>query len=238
MIAIITPSGGRPAQFNLCKYFMKRQTYLGKVVWVIMDDCIPISTDSVEIDFRDNWTIIKIYPIPIWEEGQNTQVRNISLGIEMLLRMYNKDEIEGIFIIEDDDYYKPEYLERMILRLKGFFITGEKNTIYYNVAYRRYIDNGNIYHTSLFQTAFTVDALPNLEKSYSDRFIDAALWNSLQNKNLFNEGNLSIGIKGMPGRYGIGAGHGNAGNMIEDKDFSYLKLIIGGEDAKLYERYS
>jgi hypothetical protein len=139
MIVLITPTGGRPDQISICSHLMHKQTYQGKVVWIIVDDCIPQTTDFINVDFRENWTIIKIYPIPSWSSGQNTQARNILVGINTLLASYPKEEIEAIFIIEDDDYYKPVYLQRMTEQLKGFDIAGEINTIYYNVVHRVHV---------------------------------------------------------------------------------------------------
>jgi len=234
MIALITPTGARPNQFKLCSLFMQRQTYQGEVVWVIVDDCIPITTDAVKEDFKDNWTIIKVYPKPPWHPSQNTQGRNISAGLNMLFKNYKTKDIEGIFIIEDDDYYRPVYLEKMVPRLSGVQATGERNTIYYNVYYRTYFINPNTGHSSLFQTAFTIEALSIFERYIGEQFIDMMFWSHLTKVNLFNDNNLSIGIKGIPGRYGIGAGHTRLRHMPRDYDWRYLVKLIGMEDARLY----
>jgi hypothetical protein len=110
MIALITPTGGRPDQIDLCDIYMHRQNYTGKVVWVIVDDCEPRTTDAIGVGMPPNWTVIKCYPNPIWRPGTNTQGRNISVGINTILTNYKKEEIRGFFIIEDDDYYKSFYL--------------------------------------------------------------------------------------------------------------------------------
>ena len=78
MIALITPTGSRADQFKLCTMFMERQTYKGEVTWIIVDDAYPSTTDRVDKGFKDNWTIIKVYPTPIWQ-GQNTQSRNMQI---------------------------------------------------------------------------------------------------------------------------------------------------------------
>jgi len=234
--ALITPTGGRPNQISLCAYFMKRQTYPGKIVWIIVDDCLPRTTDAISDD-RPNWTIIKVYPTPPWQPNQNTQGRNIATGINTLFTTYKREEIKGIFIIEDDDYYKPVYLDRMVPRLNGFQATGERNTIYYNVYYRTYFTNPNLGHASLFQTAFSIDALPIFSGCINEKFIDMIFWSRLTKVNLFNDGNLSIGIKGIPGRYGIGAGHTRLRNMPQDQDWRILTQLIGMEDARLYMPY-
>jgi hypothetical protein len=236
MIVLITPTGGRPAQINLCAHFMKRQTYTGKVTWIIVDDCNPRTTDNIQND-KENWNIIKVYPNPPWGQGQNTQGRNIAEGINTMLSNYKQEEIEGIFIIEDDDYYKPFYLERMTPRFSGYQAIGEKNTVYYNVYFRTSFTHINTGHSSLFQTAFTMESLSKFEDCLNQKFIDMAFWTGLSRVNLFNDGNLSIGIKGMPGRYGIGSGHTRLRNMPSDYNWEYLTQLIGKEDAALYTRY-
>jgi hypothetical protein len=195
-----------------------------------------VTTSKVAEGFRDKWTLVKVYPTPIWQ-GQNTQARNIKAGVDALLNNFKKEDIEAVFIIEDDDYYKPNYLERMMARRGNFDIWGEVNTIYYNVLYRRYAANNNNAHVSLFQTAVSVDGLLKLESCYYHKFIDCVLWTLLPNKLLFFENFLAVGIKGMPGRGGIGAGHSRMMAMKDDSNLYYLRSLIGEEDAKLYERY-
>jgi len=230
MIALITPTGARPDQIRLCSKFMKAQT-IKDVVWIIVDDALPRSTDFIKEDFKEGWTIEKIYPEPFWQFGQNTQGRNIAAAMQRVKEL-NPD---AIFIIEDDDYYSPTYIEKMLVKLQGYDLAGERNTIYYNVRLRRWCRNGNALWSSLFQTAFTMAVVPVFEKLYGEKFIDLELFKNIRNKNLFNDGDYGIGIKGQPGRAGIGAGHGWIRNMIPDPDMSKLREFIG-EDYKYYER--
>jgi len=212
---------------------MKSQTYSGKVLWVIVDDGDPITTDFITDDFRDGWTIQKIYPKPVWQKGQNTQGRNLAAGI----REIKKLDPELIFIIEDDDYYSPLYLEEMVARKFDYDLIGEKNTIYYNVMNKRWCINGNDKWSSLFQTAFTPAVIPIFEKLYNEKFIDYVLFKRVKKINLFNAGNLGVGIKGQPGRAGIGAGHGYIHNMILDENMIKLREFIG-DDFRYYSDYS
>ena len=234
MIVLITPTGARPAQFDICTQLMRQQTYTGEVMWVIVDDAYPVSTDKVTDDFREGWTIVKVHPQPRWSTGQNTQARNIAAGVQAMKERIG-ETAEAIFIIEDDDYYRPVYLERMMAHT-GHDLWGEMKTIYYNVRHRRHITNANTIHASLFQTAFRPAALPQLMKSLPNKFIDSVLWATVPDRILFYEGDLAVGIKGMPGRGGIGAGHSRAMNMLPDFDMKWLKAKIGN-DATLYERY-
>ena len=234
MIVLITPTGARQTQINICAGLMKRQTYQGQVLWIIVDDCSPRTAAVIPDDFREGWIILKIFPEALWRPGLNTQGRNLSIGINAS----ENYDIEAIFIIEDDDYYRPEYLDQMMKRLTGFQVIGEVNTIYYNVYFRRYVANGNHKHASLFQVAFTPDLVPVFRKCYMDKFIDSMFFRLLNGNgvNLFTANNLAIGIKGIAGRPGIGAGHRRQMNMRPDLDMRYLTSLIG-EDAKLYEPY-
>lgn len=237
MIALITPTGARAKQFMHCRQWMKKQTYTGEVLWIIVDDALPVTTDCVTDEFRENWKIVKLYPRPQWMQGQNTQSRNILAGINYLKQNYTKETIQAIFIIEDDDYYKPIYLTEMVKRLGNYEAIGETRTIYYNVIWRRFIANANTIHSSLFQTALSWDGIPALLGSLKDKFIDARFWRLVKNKYLFSAGNLAIGIKGLPGRAGIGAGHQKNYAMHPDMNLVHLKKLIGNEDAEIYGGY-
>ena len=131
----------------------------------------------------------------------------------------------------------PEMIE-MMKRMQGFRVVGETNTLYYNVYFRRYAANGNFQHSSLFQTAFTMEVVPIFRRCYMDKFIDAKFYQLLSGNgvNLFSANNLGVGIKGIAGRPGIGAGHLRMTGMRPDPNMNFLTSIIG-EDAKLYERY-
>jgi hypothetical protein len=235
MIVLITPTGARQNQFRLCAKWMTNQTYTGQVLWIIVDDWAQITTNNVAGNFRENWTIVKDYPVPKWS-GTNTQARNIKAGVDILVRNYQMKDIEAILIIEDDDYYRPCYLTEMMSRIGNYDVIGETNTIYYNVHYRLHCDNNNREHSSLFQTALTPKSLSVFQNCYAHKFIDAELWSKSTNKLLFHAGTLSVGIKGMPGRGGIGAGHGRGMAFLQDPQMIYLRNLIG-EDANEYAAY-
>ena len=234
MIALITPTGGRFRQINLCVEFMKRQTYEGDVLWVIVDDVLPTTIDFIPDNFRATWYVIKKYPREKWRPGMNTQARNLLVGINVV--KYYRD-LEAVFIIEDDDYYSPVYLERMLEKLKGYKAVGQKFTIYYHVKARRWRKNGNSVHASLFQTAFTSDMIPTFESVCGEKatFIDLMFFRKMEPENvhLFDGHPLAIGIKGIEGRTGIGMGHRAAHRMKPDPDFKMLRKWIGDD----YEYY-
>lgn len=244
MIALITPTGARPEQIQLCAEFMKRQDFKGPVLWIIIDDADPVTTDFITEGFRENWTIIKVYPTIKWKVGMNTQATNLIAGVDIAI----KHDLNAIFIIEDDDYYKPNYLRIMLEKMQGFDIVGEKYTVYYNVVKHLVFQNQNDQHASLFQVAFVPSLLPVFRRVCMDvgkRFIDVRFFRearSLKCKiNLFNSENLAVGIKGMAGRTGIGFGHRmgvgpyDLKRMSIDLNCVRLKELIG-DDFVYYQR--
>jgi hypothetical protein len=233
MIVLISPTGARPVGFTLCAQWMRKQTYTEPVTWIIVDDGNPRTTDCVSEGFKDNWTIIKVYPSPVWYPGQNTQARNIAAGIKVLKTI---KDVKAVFIIEDDDYYRPVYLERMMANLGNYSVIGERNTIYYNVQFRRFVTNPNTIHASLFQTAFKLELLPLFEECLPNKFIDSVFWSKATNKFIFYENDLAVGIKGLPGRGGIGAGHNKNFVMRDDRSLVYIRALIGN-DSQNYEMY-
>lgn len=228
MIALITPTGARPAQIKHCAKFMQRQDYKGAVLWVIIDDALPITTDFITEDFKENWTILKLYPETPWKPGQNTQARNLNAGVSVLEAW----GIEAVFIVEDDDYYRPDYLRIMAEKLKDNDLVGEKNTIYYHVPAECWMQNGNETHASLFQVAFKPQLIGIFKNACraGSKFIDIRFFKEARKAgariHLFNSTHLSVGIKGLPGRTGIGMGHRIAGRMIPDPGKERLKELL------------
>ena len=235
MIALITPTGGRPKQIKLCAEWMRKQTYAGEVLWVIVDDCSPTTIEFITGEFRKNWTIIKVYPTPKWQVGQNTQARNLLAAIN-IVKKYS--QVTSVFVIEDDDYYHEDYLVQMAEKLDGYVAAAQKHTVYFNLQSYTVLKHNNTKHGSLFQTAFTKEILPLFEEAVKTRkqFIDIYFWKTLQNKpvNLFIlENNLAVGIKGMEGRKGIGKGH-TVHEISGDRLTGLLKLkkVIGTDYLK------
>lgn len=231
MIALITPTGGRERQIEYAARWMRNQTYKGEVLWVIVDDCFPSTIDVVPANFRKGWEIMKLRPQPYWKPGMNTQSRNLRIGLSVL----KGRKIEYVFIIEDDDYYKPNYLEKMLEHLEKHMVVGEMNTIYYNIPLQSWINHHNQRHCSLFQTAFHINYLKMFEGCCTNEreFIDCRFFRLVKNAHIFYEGTLSVGMKGLAGRAGIGMGHRLHRDYKKDPNFEKLKELLGN-DYKYY----
>lgn len=222
MIVVLTTTGGRPTPFSLCQRWMERQTYVGPVKWVIVDDCEPAT--PIVFD-KEGWEVVIVRPQPFWQEGENTQARNLKAGLEHV------SEDDFLIIIEDDDYYAPTYLETIISALKRYDLVGESEARYFNVETDVYRSCGNTRHASLCSTAMKGDAIKAfravLEKAHT--FIDKQLWSTFKGTRRLYQWNLTCGIKGLPGRDGIGRGH----RMTGTSNKNVLREWIG-QDARWY----
>lgn len=225
MLTLLTATGERPEAWALCQKWMQRQTFTGPVRWIIVDDGEQPQPITFE---RKGWTLEVVRPQPFWRPGENTQSRNLMAG---LARVGSRD---WLAIIEDDDWYAPDWLERVTGKLELAELVGEGFARYYNVAYRKARQLTNDKHASLCACAMrgeAIQALRNICRT-SPEFLDVFLWQSHPSRVLF-AGHRVVGIKGLPGRGGIGVGHST--NFMGDLDPSgaVLKSWIG-EDAAQY----
>ena len=225
-LVLITLTGGRDLAWQLCKKMVAAQT-VKPDLWVIVDDCLP--SLPMDIDFCP---IAVIYPDKVWQPGQNSQARN------MLAALEHVTQEDKVLIIEDDDYYSPGYVEWMAGALENVDLVGEANALYYNVANRTWKDCGNYRHASLCSTGFKGKALEKLINvcRKNNKFIDMVLWNLCRHhiRNCLYMTRHSVGIKGLPGRPGIGSGHGMRGKP--DADLKHLGKFVTPEFLEIYRQ--
>jgi hypothetical protein len=226
MLTLLTPTGDRIKAFELCKRWMKNQTFRGIVKWIVVDD------GSIKVmPPEDPKWIVEYIPLP--SSSQNTQARNMRKGLEYVI-----PDLDKLVIIEDDDYYAPDWLETVSDKLNQYDLVGETNSYYYNVRTKAYLRCNNINHASLCATAMTGEALKIFIKICSSKpkkFIDMELWKAYPKRHLFHSSKV-IGIKGMPGRGGIGVGHSiraSRGRALGDPEGKMLRSLIG-DDAEAY----
>jgi hypothetical protein len=140
-----------------------------------------------------------------------------------------------VFIIENDDYYKPDYFERF-----GDFngdIFGDDMTYYYHLKNRQYKSMPHPGRASLFTTGFRISALKDFQWG-GDQFLDGRLWDYAKRNRLkrvfVNTG--AIGIKHGIGKCG---GKGHKMKMINcDSHMSWLKGRVDPESYLFYSELS
>jgi hypothetical protein len=162
--------------------------------------------------------------------GPHTLTRNLRAGLQAARN-------DAIIIIEDDDWYSPDYVQTVIDRLGTqpvMTLCGECPSRYYNVRTRCYRPLHNQSHASLCQTAFRLEMIPLILGLLREDgpWIDLLIWGALDG--VLYESELCVGIKGMPGRAGIGMGHHSGG--LPDPNLDVLREWIG-DDALEYARW-
>lgn len=223
----LTCTGDRPVCLNLLEKWMNNQTRkLDK--WYVIDDG---QKESVPID----WTI-HLRRKPMKTDPKHTLNANIKFALSHIKE-------EGVLLfIEDDEYYAPQYVETMTQRMISKPFTGIIRSRYYHLPSMSYFVHNTTNHASLAQTMIPTSYFKRLELLLpGSPFVDLRIWEDAQ-KNyrdqclLFHDSPKAIyvGMKGMPGRTGIGSGHsGKFGR--HDREFSKLKEWMPS-DHVYYER--
>jgi len=228
--ALLTCTGGRPETFALAEIWISRQT-VEPDFWVVVDDVDP----PTELNMNQ----ILVRPEPLWARGKgHTLNRNLVAGLEKIKEV----GADLVMIVEDDDWYSPEYIERMREWFLGgeIQIAGERDTLYYHVGCRQWRQNWHPGHASLCSVSFHIDIIDkiiSIAESCRGTGIDFAIFRNPWPKHAIKllESNLCVGIKGAPCfRLGIGSGHRRIPHSgVPDPDLSYLRILIG-DDAELY----
>ncbi len=204
MITVVTPTGDRPEAFSLSRKWMFNQTVKPKL-WIIVDDGkTPMSIDDpqpYEYYIRRN---------PTDSDPKHTLVVNIQYAFSHLIG-------DKILFWEDDEYYAPSYIETMTNKLDVVPFIGIGCAKYYHLPTGGYEQHKNINHASLAQTAFHISQKSLVDKCISkgmqQRWLDDNIWRTVKKLNIPHEifvdymDSLYCGIKGLPGRFGIGIGH-------------------------------
>lgn len=224
MLSLITPTSDRPLAFALCERWMARQTYRGPMEWIVADDGIaPAPCAIAQIHLRR----------PNNPDPRASFCGNLVAALEHATG-------DKILFIEDDDWYARDYLEFACGLLDEAEIAGEGNARYYHVPTRRWQTCGNRDHASLCQTGIRRDLvapLLELARRADTTFIDLRLWSELSaglHRILLPESLHACGMKGLPGRGGIGIGHRPEPDLPVDLDGRQLAAWIGAFDADIY----
>jgi hypothetical protein len=225
MLTLLTATGARPEAWARCERLMARQTYAGPVRWVIVDD----GPEPQPVTFqRDGWALEMVRPTPHWQPGQNTQARNLRAGLARI------GAGERVAIIEDDDHYAADWLATVAAELDRAELVGEPRARYYNIPRRVGRQLSNSAHASLCSTAMRGRALALFRAvcNTNHKFIDLELWRKAPSRHLFG-GHRVVGLKGLPGRGGIGMGHADGFSGTADPAGALLREWVGADAEEL-----
>lgn len=223
-ISVITPTADQPTGMFLAERYMRRQT-LQPDEWIVADDgVIPATLTMGQIHLAR----------PRTHEGGASLASNILAGLE-------KASGDVILIWEHDDWYAPNHIELAAERLIAHRATGCVTQRYYNVATRQWILMHNV-GSALCNTAFRRELAAKM-KAGAERALaagsyglDRLFWDSLQaaDKDIHAIETV-VGIKGLPGRKGLGMGHrpDKKRPWHDDPNMEKLEEWVG-RDADVY----
>jgi hypothetical protein len=215
---------------------MERQTWKDPIQWIVVDD---FEAPSEVPPFLKGNPVLCLRPKPFWKFGQNTLARNLLTAIPHVAH-------GRVLFIEDDDWYAPDYIAFMMGRLEHQDVVGETRAHYYHLPTRRGSILKNLFHASLCQTGIKSELLSTLKQiceTPAGNFFDVRLWsNAIADEDVITdlvESTRCIGIKGLPGRPGIGVGHRPdlmREGWTKDADLSLLRSWIG-DDVEAYREF-
>lgn len=231
-LTLITATCDQPTGFALCEAWMRRQTVpLTSVQWIVVDDGLEPATPTCGQEYvrRERGPAT----------GAESFCRNVLAGLE-------RARGERVFIVEHDDFYKPDHLERTLelLDRPGVVIAGDDRQRYYHVAKRRW----HVYHNrgaAFCQTAFHRELIPLVQETAQRCLeagvygVDTALWAAVEDRRkALRPIETVVGIKGIPGpRKGLGIGHRD--EVIKrwkaDPNLRRLRAWVGS-DWEVYAR--
>jgi len=196
-ITCITPTGDRPLAFALCQQWMKHQKRKPDQ-WIVVDDGKTPLTPTYAMQY--------VRREPRSDDPQYTLSFNLATALPLITG-------DKIFIIEDDDYYAPDYIAEMSRRLDSHEVVGLMHAKYYYLPTGGHQIHANATHCSLAETAFRSSFLPEMPEILrlsTESYVDLRIWIKAGARGYRfndNEKPLYLGIKGLPGRGGIGIGH-------------------------------
>lgn len=196
ILTLITPTGDRPLAFALCQNWIRKQT-LQPNQWIVVDDGKVPLKPYVPMQY------VRREPQP--DDPKHTLVLNLKTAMPLI-------KGDKIMIIEDDEYYAPEYLKEMVHRLNQHEVVGIGRSRYYHLPSGNYSRLPNTTHASFAEMAFRSSFLPEFKKFLTGGlYLDIRIWRNIDKKRglVFTDNGkpLYVGMKGMPGRAGIGIGH-------------------------------
>jgi hypothetical protein len=168
-------------------------------------------------------------------------VPRIKKGIKIAI----DEGFEYCFVIENDDYYPDNYIEKMMFwfnHLPALVLAGLLQTTYYSLQNKSWRVLSHPGRSSLFCTAFRISGLKDFKWPDNDLlYFDIHLWAYNCPKKIIILGHPPIGIK-----HGIGFCPGNyhnlivngkpAKNMHADNSLDWLKKRVRPESFEFYKK--
>lgn len=220
-VSIITPTADQPTGLRLLEGYVARQT-VQPHEWIVADDGIEPARLTA-----GQWHLTR----PRTAEGGASLAGNLLAAL---------DRVSGdvVAVFEHDDWYRPDHLAVQLAQLQaGRKAAGAGLQRYYNVSVRRFIVMRNV-GSALCNTVFTADLIPAMQAACRRALqrgsygIDRMFWDSLPGRHKgVHATDTVVGIKGLPGRAGLGMGHrpDERPGWRSDPELKQLEAWVGSD---------
>jgi glycosyltransferase involved in cell wall biosynthesis len=147
-------------------------------------------------------------------------------------------DLDVIALMEDDDWYSPEYLDFMIAKWQEHGkpdIFGTAYTIYYHIKLGAYF---TMYHQDRASAMNTL-IKPDLDINWPvdhEPFTDTHLWGTIKGSVFMPEKVIAVGMKHGIGLCG-GRSHVDKLHRYTQKDEGFLKQTLDEESYKFYSQF-
>lgn len=145
--------------------------------------------------------------------------------------------VDWIVMIENDDWYHPEYLHRLLLQADKADFIGFEFSYYYNLKNRTWDKITHKGRSSLYTTAFRVKAMENFAWHRADPvFLDQNIWNYAKR---FRRSFVDAGAIGIKTGLGLCGGKGHVLKMKHaDPELNWLEARVDKESFEFYKSLS
>lgn len=218
LVTLITPTGDRPEAFALCERWIEQQRYTGDIQWIVVDDGhVPTQVNEADLVLR---------PAPM--DGHSLS-RNLREALPHIRG-------EHVLIVEDDDYYGPDYVSVMVGRLQHADLVGEFGAKYYYLREHRWRHNVHEKHASLCRTGFNRSVLQTFRNCITGTdhpSVDLRLWQQWDGSALYwtdeaGTSRMCVGLKGVSGRQSYGW---KPSRNAQYDDGTKLRLWLGDDSV-------
>ena len=149
------------------------------------------------------------------------------------LAIAKSEGFEWVVVVESDDYYPPDYLDRLIPYMETNDFIGDERTIYYHLGNRSWVELNHPKRSSLFTTSFRISALDGFRwPKDTTPFLDIEIWRHSFRKRCKFLNSGAIGIKHGVGKTG-GSGHKRTFKNLDPE----LKWLEANTDSDAFGFY-
>jgi len=220
-IAVIIPDkNDRPRFLENCLRMIEAQTFKPHIIKLVNNKFLEINSEGYVVPQED--------------------VCDITLRYRYGYESLRNQDIDVVFLMENDDWYSPTYIETMLKELEKHDrpdIFGTNYTIYYHIKLFSHLTMLHNRRSSAMSTILKPDLNFNW-CSDNEPYTDLHLWNVIKGVTFKPEKHICIGIKHGTGLCG-GRLHSERLHRYINKDInkSFLKAALDPESFKFYSNY-